>query len=386
MFKNDEKILIHNIVPKFLKKFIGRSKRDFWKKCFDSINPEKSLGYASEDNYLESNNLSKQQIVLNSIKYVYNDLNSEDYKLLTDYFEQLIFLEKVKILTTNNLPIYKEIVDICSYIKQIHKLLKEHPLQSSEHKGTAYTYNQKKLIKTQINQLTERLNHPYFPILNPEEIEYTDYILKILKYSLDEKYKNLPEYFNYINISFGLDAEILNINQKEIGYIKSFLNFYNGIKTTKIELIQSVSIFINITLNTSKLEDKEKADAILNIIYMFFLAEINEYNKTNKKRTFTFNAKDIQKNTRIKTVYHDVPIYAYNYFKSNNFMEELLMTGASSIFGINNMFEPDKPSEDNISNFASLRSLAEFKKVSGFSKQELKLLDNYLSKNNNITL
>jgi len=58
-------------------------------------------------------------------------------------------------------------------------------------------------------------------------------------------------------------------------------------------------------------------------------------------------------------------------------MEELLMTAVSSILGINNMFEADKPSEDNISDFTSLRSIAEFKKVSGFTEIELKILESY---------
>ncbi len=44
------------------------------------------------------------------------------------------------------------------------------------------------------------------------------------------------------------------------------------------------------------------------------------------------------------------------------------------------MFESDIPSEDNISDSTSFRSIAEFKKASGFTKKELKILENYFSK------
>ena len=372
---NNEEIFYTNIIPKFLNNFVGISKRDFWQGYFDSINPEKSLDYFSEKSYLESKNITTEQIITNAIKYIYNNLHSDDYKILNTYFEKLISNEKIKVLREKKLSIYKEIIDVLSYVKQVKQLIKNYPLQSSEHMGTAHTSNYKSLVRTQINKLEDRLNHPYFPLKNKEEIEYTNYTLKILNYSLDEKCKNLPEYFNYINTSVGLDAEVLGSDKKELDYIKSFLNFYNGIKTTKIELVQSVAILINMTFKTSIIEDKEKAEAISNIIEMFFLDEITEYNKT--KRTFTYNARDIQKNSRIKTVFHDVVIYAYNYSNSNNFMEELLMTGVSSILGINNMFEPDKPSEDTISNFTSLRSIVEFKKASGFTKVELKILESY---------
>lgn len=377
-------LLFNGLVPKFLNKFIGKSKKDFWQKYFDSMNPNKSLGYVCEHSYLEINSLTKQQIILNSIKNVYNDLDIEDYEVLTDYFEQLISTERIKVIKDNNLTIYREIIDVLSYIKQIEKLLKEYPLQSSEHKGTAYTCNQKKLINTQINKLTDRLHHPYFPIKNLEEIENTNYILKLLNYCLDEKYKNFPESLNFVNMSFGLDAELINIEDKKLETIISFLDFFNGIKTAKIELVQSVALFINITFQQSKLDNKKKAEIILNLIKMFFLNEINEYDKKNNKKTFTFNSKSIESNIRIKTIFQNTPIYAYNYSNSNDFMQELVLAGMSSIFGINNIYEPDKPLEENISNFTSLRSIAEFKRETGFTKQELKIIESFIANNNQL--
>ncbi|MDD2905265.1 MAG: hypothetical protein WBK95_06520 [Sulfurimonas sp.] len=73
----DGKMFFDNIVPKFLNKFVAKSKKDFWQRYFDSMNPKKFLGYDSEKSYLEIHNFTKKQIVLNSIHDIYSDLDTK---------------------------------------------------------------------------------------------------------------------------------------------------------------------------------------------------------------------------------------------------------------------------------------------------------------------
>ena len=372
--------IFNSLVPKFLNKFIGKNRHEFWRKYFNSLNPNKSLGYKSDIDYLKLHNLSKQKIVENSIKQIYSNLESEDFELLSKYICRLISKEKIAVVRETKIAVYREVINIFDYIKQIYELLIEYPLQKSEHQGTAHSTKPKALIRTQINKLEDRLTHPYFPLKDEEEIKYTKYLLKLLNYSLDAKYKNLPEYFNFINMSFGLDSEIIDLEPKKLEYLKSFLNFYNGIKTERIALVQSVAIYINIILSKSKLDSKEKAEIILNIVEMFFKDEILDYNKQNKKKTFTFNAKDVEKESRIKTVFYNTLIYAYDYKGSNNFIMELFQNGINAVYGVQNLFEPDKPLEEEISYKDSLRSIAKFKTESGFTKEDLKIIQFFLER------
>jgi len=382
-------IIFTSLVPKFLNKFVGKNRHEFWSKYFNSLNPNKSLGYKSDIDYLKLHNLSKKQVVENSIKQIYGNIESEDFKLLSKYICSLISNEKIAVVRETKTAVYREVINIFDYIKQIKKLLIEYPLQKSEHHGTAHSTKSKALIKTQINKLEDRLNHPYFPIKDEEEIKYTKYLLKLLNYSLDDKYKNLPEYFNFLNMSFGLDSKIIDLEPQKLEYLKSFLNFYNGIKTERIALVQSVAIYINITLNKLNLDSKEKAELILNIVEMFFVDEIINYNrkknskKKSKKRMFTFNAKDIEKGSRIKTVFYNTLIYSYNYKGANDFVMELFQNGLNALYGIQNIFEPEKPIEEDISNFTSLLSIAKFKKESGFTKKDLKIIQFFLERDTN---
>lgn len=380
-------ILFNSLVPKFLNKFIGRDRYEFWNKYFYSLNPYKSLGYKTDLDYLKLHSLSKQQVIENSITQVFNYLEIEDFTLLSKYIYELVYKEKIIVIRETKTAVYREVINIFDYIKQIQKILKDYPLQPSEHKGTAHSTKPKALINTQINKLRDRLNHPYFPLKDEKEIIHTKYLLKLLNYCLDEKYKNLPEYLNFANMSFGLDSKIIDLEPEKIKDIQSFLNFYNGIKTERIALVQSVAIYINITLNKSELTPSKKADLILNIVEIFFKNEILNYNKKKnsknkvKKRMFTFNAKDIKKDFRIKTIFHSTSIYAYNYKESNDFIMELFQNGINAVYGIQNIFEPDNQIEKDISNFTSLRSIAKFKQESGFSKEDLKIIIFLLERN-----
>lgn len=265
------------IIPKFLNQAIADNKKERWQNYIDSLIPKESLGYISQEAYIEINELTKNIIVLNSLKHVFNDtLNSDSYDILTECFLELISTEKVRVLRDSGIAIYKEIVDICSYIKQIQAVFEKYPLRTSEHKGTAHTSKFKSLITTQINKLNDRLIHPYFPIIHPDEIEDTKMILKLLDMCLNKEHKNFPEYLNFINTTYGLESKILNLNENTLKIIRIFLNFYNGIKTERIELVQSIAIHINNIFQTLDLENSTKAELILDIVKVFFIDEIKK--------------------------------------------------------------------------------------------------------------
>ena len=232
----------------------------------------------------------------------------------------------------------------------------------------------KSLIKTQINQLEDRLNHPYFPIINHDEIEDTKTILKLLNICLDKEHKNLPEYLNLIDTTYGLESKVLNLNEDDIRIIRIFLNFYNGIKTDRIELVKSVAIHINNNFQKLHLEASKRAESILNIVKIFFLDEINNYDRNNKKRTFAYNAKSTQKNSRVKTILHETFIYAYDSSRGSSILDEMFTIGFNSILGIQNIFEPDKPTEDDISDIQVIRSLINVKNEFGLSTHELRVM------------
>lgn len=367
-------ILRDEIVPKFLDKFISPDKQERWTNYFNAYLPKTSLGYVAEEAYLEANQLTEYIIALNSLKYSFvNNLDADDYDTLAESFFELISTEKVRVLRENNLAVYKEILDICSYIKQIQTVLKKIPLRRSEYKGTAHTTKFKSLIKTQINKLKDRLDHPYFPITCEKEINDTKMTLKFLNMCLDEELKNTPEYLNFLNISYGLDSKAFNISEQELQLINVFLNFYNGIKTERIELVQSVAIFINNTFKNLELEDSKKGKLISDIIEVFFKDEIKQYNQANKKRTFSYNAKSVAKDTRVKTVLHDTIIYAYG-SSGVDILTEMLTEGFNSILGIKNIFEPEKPTEGEISSIQMIRSLLHMMHEFGISKSELRVM------------
>jgi hypothetical protein len=363
------------IVPKFLNKSISDDKRERWQNHIDAYMPKTFLGYASEETFLEAQQLTPKDIVLNSLKYIFNDeLDADSYEILTDSFIELLSAEKVKILRENSVAIYKEIVDISFYIKQIQTVFEKYPLRTSEHKGTAHTTKFKSLIKTQINKLEDRLTHPYFPLTNQSEIEDTKMLLKLLTVCLDKERKNLPEYLNFINAFYGLESKILNLDNDDIKNIQIFLNFYNGIKTERIELVQSVAIYINNISKDLDIEASKKAELISDIIEIFFKDEIKKYNKTNNKRTFSYNAKSIEKESRVKTVLHETLIYAYDASKGSNIIQEMVTIGINSMLGIQNIFEPEKPTKDKISNIQMIRSLIHVKNEFKLSTHELRVM------------
>jgi len=363
------------IVPKFLDKFIAPNKQKQWKNHFDSLLPKRSLGYASEKAYLEANQLTRHIVVLNSLKYIFEKtIDADEFDILAESFLGLISTEKVRVLRKNNQAIYKEILDVCSYIKKIETVLEIFPLKKNEYRGTAHTTKFKSLIKTQINKLKDRLDHPYFPITSKSEIDNTKMTLKFLDMCLDKELKHTPEYFSFINATYGLNSKALGLNKKELKLLKVFLNFYNGIKTERIELIQSVAILVNESFKNLEIDKSKKAEFISDIIEIFFKDEIKKYNKSNSKRTFSYNAKSVTKKSRVKTVLHDTFIFAYDSSNGADIITEILTVGFNSMFGIKNIFEPDKPTEDEISNIQMIRSLLHMKNEFDISTSELRIM------------
>lgn len=86
------------IVPKFLDMCVDDSKKISWNNYFDVINPKNSLGYMTSDIYLQANNLTKKQVIQNSIKYVLLDFGMSPINFTT-------LLSGLKIFQTRNFDI-----------------------------------------------------------------------------------------------------------------------------------------------------------------------------------------------------------------------------------------------------------------------------------------
>ena len=142
--------------------------------------------------------------------------------------------------------------------------------------------------------------------------------------------------------------KLLGATQNEIIGISQVLNFYNGIKSTTKELVRSVMIYCDQVFESDNLNKTDKANHILSIATYFFLDEFNESNKT--RNTLTFNKTHIAKPWRVKTILHEVPIFAFKSKKSNDFLQELYEIGFNDMMGFQNLFEPDNPTIDDVSN------------------------------------
>lgn len=165
--------------------------------------PTRSLNYTSEDEYIEQNNLTKKDIVENSIKYILNEINENDLEYLTD--QLLIFSNNCKIKIINEdkeaIAVYFEIIDSLAYIQKTKDIIKYYPKYDGDHLGTKHRQsNYKSLLKTQLKILKNRIDGRFFTIINEEEIKKTKMQIKFIEYSLKDKYKNFPSWFNFLEI------------------------------------------------------------------------------------------------------------------------------------------------------------------------------------------
>lgn len=365
-------ILLKQIYPKITRLITNQEKKNKFENFVNRFSPCNSLGHPSEESFLLTYQLTTDKIVENSILYTFHELQNYELRGLKKAFLFLCQKSKIGIITETKIPVYIEIIDCLSYIKSIQCLLLQYPKHYSDHRGTAHRSSSlKKLIASQIKTLEGRLDHTYFPITSEKEIEKTKVQLRFLKKTLEKEYSNLPEYFNYVKVQYGLDSALVDMSEDEQQIFDQLLNFYNGIRSSLEELLRSVMIELNFKFSTSTIDPDKKAEAINEVIRYLFHDELRYLQKQKNKAIFLES--DVQKPYKIKTILHGIPIFTFDNSSRQNFLLEFMTVGISAIMGIKNLFEPDKPELDYISDIELLHNIIAWKNALGLTREERKV-------------
>lgn len=354
-----------------------------WELTYKYLFPKNTLGYKSDEDYFIDNNLTKEDVIKNSITHVLKDINQEDLTWLVEKFTVLTAYNKIKIAhyETTSLPIYPEITFALNYILAIKKLLKKYPKNFANHLGSRYRSSSfENLILTHIKALKERLENPFFPLENQEEIDKTKLQIRFLEVSLEDDFKFFPELFSYARSLVGLDATVLGFTPFEQKVMAQILSLLNGAKTQPEEYIKSVMIYLHIQsktpYDTSNQELKNLADSILAIARYFFLDVFKDAEKDKETRLnqLTYTKKYPLKPYHIKTIIDDLEIYTYTHANSFSFMAEIETIYFQDLFGIKNVFDPSLPNEEEITEFQKLKNMLKRLKELHMTKKDIKAL------------
>lgn len=382
--KHHIKIFKNSIEPKILSVFEGKQK-ELWKAKLNILLPKNNLGYKDEKEFLNEKNLTKEDIIKNSIKYIDANIDNDDLESLTDMF--LIFSINTKIRVIDNTPIYIEVINSLSYIKRIQEILNKFPKYDSDYLGTRHRQSSnKKLLKTQLNSIKDRIEGRFFKLTNESEIKKVQSQINIIELALTEKYKNLPSWLNHWEIYIGLKSKLVPLNDIQIETIQQLNSFFNGLKTSKEELLKSVCIFLRANTNISNDETKyhqELAKNIMDILLFYFKDTIKEVNK-DKKRTFTYSKNSIKKEHLIKTNLDELPIYTSKNQNTNDHYMELVMESYKGIMGLPTIFDNDDSNVEEISDYTATKNLIKYFKTFGLTNKEYKtfrFISKYIQKN-----
>jgi len=362
--------LYKSTIPKFIT-WIGSDTPTNIENYFHQNNPYNHLNYASEEVYLQEKNINKKKVILNSINHAYENIEEDELEILVEYFLPLIQTKKIKILNANTakeIAVYQEIISYLNYVKKIEAIIMK---GKSDKLGTAFrTSSLKKIVDTKISILQDRLDDPLIPITNQEEIDKLKYIIKMLKKSQEDNYKNLFEYINLGDFFTGLDIDMLELNETEKIAIQQAISFHNGKSNSITELIRSSMIYLNILFESPLNNANDYAESILNITYQFFYEEIQVINK--EKNTLTFDKSHINKSYTLKSTSDKVPIFIYSNKKSP--LEELIEIAFNSMAGLKNKLEPDNPTEEELSEYRIMKNiLSVFKYELNFDRNDIRI-------------
>jgi len=367
-------ILKESTVPKVLDLITNQTNKKRLENWFDYLLPKHHLNYASQEAYLNEHHLTPKDVIKNSILHIFSEIDNQDMEFLISEFEPLISNIKVIVLLDENKAIYLEIIVLLEYFQKMKELSKRYKMPYSDAKGTGHRSSSlKKLVKYQINRLEERLSG-FFQLHNQDEREITEFVIKILKVSQKKDYGNMIEYLSFIEIYIGLDTKFFSPSANEIRAIEDVLSFHNGIRSTRAQLVKSAMIVFNTTFHKSSIDNKTKADKVLQITRYFFDDEFREFDKPKTKASITFNHTHIQKEAVVKTILHKIPIYAYLNKNSNDFLSEFFDNAVNSMLGVDNIFEEDKPTIDEVSPLYLYRNFYQFKKELGLTKDDIRAL------------
>ena len=354
-----------------------------WKSTYNYLFPKNSLGYKSENDYLEAYAIAKEEVIKNSISHVLKDIKQEDLIWLVDKFMFLTTYNKIKIAhyETTSIPIYPEITFALNYIQSIKKLLKKYPKNFANHLGSRYRSSSfENLVLTHIKALKERLENPFFPLENQEEIDKTKLQIRFLEVSLQDDFKFFPELFSYARSLVGLDATVLGMSPFEQKVMAQILSLLNGAKTQPEEYVKSVMIYLRIVSkipnDISPQELKNLADSILAIARYFFLDVFKEAEKDKEKRLnqLTYTKNYPLKPYHVKAIIDDLEIFTYTHKNSFNFLVEIETIYLQDIFGIKNIFDSSLPKEEEITDYQMLKNMLKRLKEFHMTKQDIKAL------------
>lgn len=365
-------VLLNEIIPKISNLITNLRKQNNWKNHLNFLLPLKNLNYNSEEEYLTIHNIEAHDVITNSIFQVFPNMHKEDVLDLTTKFSPLIEGHEIRVLEKNNIAVYLEIMYLLEYIDNINKLIIRYKKPDNNYSGTAHRSSSlKDIVKKQIKTLDERLTGSYFRIQNKDEREQTTFALNLLKKSQIPEHQNIMEQLNFAKILFGFDMKVFKATPNEQIALEQTTDFYNGVKTKPHELVRSVMIYMDVHFNKSKLDTKVKAEIILFITRFFYKQELDDSEK-GKKNKLAFNKKHIGKEHRVKTILHDIPIYAYQYKSGTDFLTELIEVGLNDMMGLKNILEPNKPTEEEASWIYKGRNIVEVRKVFDLTKNQLK--------------
>ena len=202
-------------------------------------------------------------------------------------------------------PVYFEIINILDYIRKNQEIISKYPKNNGNHYGTKYrSSSYKNLLETQLNILKDRLDGLFFPVENEDEKEKLRIQIKFIKFALIDEYKNLPEWINFIYTYMGFDNPFFKMSKTEKQAYIQLVTFFNGIRTSKEELLNSVMIFTRLQSNILNIDEEyfnELAESIMNILRFFFNQTIFEVQKKKKKKTIIYKEEHIKKEYYIKT-------------------------------------------------------------------------------------
>jgi len=362
-------VLFDRVLPKLLNFISSEEKRDYWQKFINGGNPYKKINDPIKKSLLLSSEISGERVIENSILLVFDRLKKYELQGLVQAFSLLCKDEKTVFTANTNVPIYPVVIECMSYIKSIQSLLTKYPKHTSEHHGTAHRGSSfKKIVETQISSLEARLEHSYFPINSEDEIKKTEIQLRFLKMTLNPEHSNLPEYFNYAKIQYGIDSEIFDLSDQEQMIFEQLLNFCNGVKSSPQELLKSVMIVLNMKFKKSLIDPVEKVAAIREIVRYIFHDELLKIQQ--KRNHEIFYQDDVFKPYKIKTILHDIPVYVIDHSKGKNFLQEFMTIGLNAIFGIRNLFDPDAPTLEEADEMYIARNFFSFVRRFEFSREE----------------
>jgi len=362
--------LYKKVIPKLII-WIGSDTPTDIENYFHQNNPFNHLNYACEEVYLQEKKLNKKNVILNSINHANENIEEDEIEILVEYFIPLIQTKKIKILDANTvkeIAVYQEIISYLNYVKKIKAMIMK---GKSDKLGTAFrTSSLKKIVDTKISILQDRLNDSLIPITNQEEIDKLKYIIKILKKSQEDNYKNLFEYIHFINSFTGLEIDMLELNETEQTAIQQAISFHNGKSNSTAELIRSSMIYLNILFESPLNNANDYAERILSITYQFFYEEIQVINK--EKNTLTFDKTHINKPYTLKSTSDKVPIFIYSNKKSP--LEELIEIAFNSMAGLKNKLEPDNPTKEELSEYRIMKNiLSVFKYELNFDRNDIRV-------------